>query len=351
MYAGVVHGPFDIRYEKTETPKPAPGEVLVRVKYTGICGSDLPRVNGNACHFFPIILGHEFSGTIVELGEGVTDRYVGQRIAGVPLVPCMKCTDCMRGQYSLCKHYTFIGSRRNGSFAEYVALPAVNTVPIADEVSFKLGAFFEPTTVAMHGVRCAKYVPGKTVAIIGAGTIGTLTLEWCRIFGASKIVVFDYNSPEKLQRSIDLFGADAGVDTSDPDFLSKALALTDGRGYDFVFETAGSSATVKLAFKLAANAASVCMIGTPKNEVVFSVSEWELLNRREMYVTGSWMSYSAPFPGEEWTAAAHFFANGQLKLDDTMIDRIIPLSEIDRAFELFRTPGAVRGKILIDSEA
>ncbi len=349
MYAGVVHGPFDIRYEEIETPKPSYGEVLVKVKYTGICGSDIPRVNGNACHFFPIILGHEFSGTIVEVGEGVADRHIGQRVSGVPLVPCMKCADCLRGNYSLCKHYTFIGSRRNGSFAEYVTLPAINTVPIRDEVSFELGAFFEPTTVALHGIRCAKYVPGKTVAIIGAGTIGTLTLELCRIFGAEKIVILN-RSPEKLKRSCELFGADAGVDTSAPDHIKKALELTGGRGYDFVFETAGSSETIKMAFKLAANAASVCMIGTPKNEVTFSVSEWELLNRREMYVTGSWMSYSAPFPGEEWTLAAHFFANGQLKLDDSMIYRIIPLSRIAEAFELFKTPGAVKGKILIDSE-
>ncbi len=349
MYAGVVHSPFDIRYEEIETPKPAYGEVLVKVKYTGICGSDIPRVNGNACHFFPIILGHEFSGTIVEIGEGVTDRYPGQRVSGVPLVPCMKCADCLRGNYSLCKHYTFIGSRRNGSFAEYVTLPAINTVPIRDEVSFELGAFFEPTTVALHGIRCAKYVPGKTVAIIGAGTIGTLTLELCRIFGAEKIVILN-RSPEKLKRSCELFGADAGVDTSDPDHIKKALDLTGGRGYDFVFETAGSSETIKMAFKLAANAASVCMIGTPKNEVTFSVSEWELLNRREMYVTGSWMSYSAPFPGEEWSLAAHFFATGQLKLDDSMIYRIIPLSKIAEAFELYKTPGAVKGKILIDSE-
>lgn len=348
MYAGVVHGPFDIRYEEMETPKPAPGEVLVKVKYTGICGSDIPRVNGNACHFFPIILGHEFSGTIAELGEGVTGIEVGQRVAGVPLVPCMECADCQRGNYSLCKHYSFIGSRRNGSFAEYVVVPARNVVPISDDVSFEQGAFFEPATVALHGVRCANYTPGKTVAIIGSGTIGTLTIEWCKIFGAKKVVIFD-RSDDKIARSIE-FGADAGINTRSEDWLDQAMALVDGAGYDFVFETAGSSATIKMAFKLAANKANVCMIGTPKDEVVFSVKEWELLNRREMYVTGSWMSYSAPFPGEEWTSSAHFFANGQLKMDESLIFRKIPLSKINEAFALFNTPGAVKGKILIDSE-
>lgn len=347
MFAGVVHGPFDIRYEQVPTPKPEAGEVLVKVKYTGICGSDIPRVNGNACHSYPMILGHEFSGTIVELGEGVTDRQVGQRVAGVPLVPCMVCEDCKRGDYSLCKSYSFIGSRRYGSFAQYVALPAVNTVPIG-ETPFDKGAFIEPVTVAIHGLRCADYKPGKTVAILGAGTIGMLTLQWCRIYGAEQIVMFN-RTPAKLERAVAM-GADVGIDTTKSDWLEQAMASTGGRGFDYVFETAGSSQTVKMAFELAANHAHVCMIGTPKDEVVFSVREWELLNRKEMYVTGSWMSYSGPFPGEEWSETARCLENGQFELDDSLVFRRIPLSRIDEAFRLFETPGAVKGKILIDSE-
>ncbi|MBE6984918.1 MAG: galactitol-1-phosphate 5-dehydrogenase [Ruminococcaceae bacterium] len=349
MYAGVVHEPFDIRYEQIETPKIAADEVLVKVKYTGICGSDIPRVNGNACHFFPNVLGHEFSGTIVAVGENVTDRKVSDRVAGVPLVPCMKCADCQKGDYSLCKHYSFIGSRRFGSFAEYVAMPAQNTVVLDDAVTFEQGALFEPATVALHGLRCAKYEPGKVVAIIGAGTIGALTMQWCKIFGASKIVMLDCSS-EKLEYAKNL-GADGCVLTTGEDWYQQAMALSGGRGFDFVFESAGSSVTIKMAYRIAASHAHVCIIGTPKNDVTFSVSEWENLNRKEMYVTGSWMSYSAPFPGSEWTETAHFFSTGALKLDSSMIWKILPLSRIDEAFAMFNTPGAVKGKILIDSEA
>ena len=348
MYAGVVHKPFDIRYEQVQTPKAAAGEVLVKVKYTGICGSDVPRVNGNACHFFPNILGHEFSGTIVEVGEGVTDRKPGQRVAGIPLIPCMECEDCRRGNYALCKHYSFIGSRRAGSFAEYVALPARNTFVLDEGVTFRQGALFEPATVALHGLRCAKFLPGKTVAIIGAGTIGLLTMELCKIFGARKVVMFN-RSPEKLPLSLDL-GADAALSTKEDGCVERAMELTGGRGYDYVFETAGSTAAMKLSFKLVGSCGQICMIGTPKNEITFSVSEWEQINRKEMHVTGSWMSYSAPFPGDEWKEVAHFFATGQLKLDDSMIQQIIPLSKIADAFAMYEA-GAVRGKILIDSEA
>lgn len=349
MYAGVVHGPFDIRYEQIEMPQPKPGEVLVKVKYTGICGSDIPRVNGNACHFFPIVLGHEFSGTIAAVGQGVTDRKAGDRVAGVPLVPCMVCEDCRRGNFSLCKHYSFIGSRRNGSFAEYVALPAENTVLIGQTTDFETGALFEPATVALHGIRLAEYVPGKSVAIVGAGTIGSLTMQWCRIFGARNIVMLNRGTG-KRERSLSL-GANAYVDTTDPDYLQNARWANGGRGVDFVFETAGTAQTIKMAFALGENRSHVCMIGTPKSDVSFSVAEWEQLNRKEMYVTGSWMSYSAPFPGSEWTETAHFFETGELKLEDSLIFRKIPLSRIEEAFALFRTPGAVKGKILIDSEA
>lgn len=141
MKAGVVHGVCDIRYEEIETPKVEPGKVKVKVKYTGICGSDIPRVNADAAHYYPIVLGHEFSGTIAEVGEGVESVKVGDRVAGIPLVPCMKCEDCQKGNYSLCKHYDFIGSHSFGSYAEYVVVPEKNVVKFNDEVSFEQGLF------------------------------------------------------------------------------------------------------------------------------------------------------------------------------------------------------------------
>ena len=310
MKAGVVHAKNDIRYEEIEKPQPKIGKVLIKVKYTGICGSDVPRVNGDACHFFPNVLGHEFSGTIEEVGEGVTTLKKGDRVAGVPLVPCMECEDCQKGNYSLCKHYSFIGSREFGSFAEYVTVPEKNAVKFEDEVSFEQGA---------------------------------------KIFGAKKVVVFDI-SPERLELAKKL-GVDEGINTLDEDFMNQAMAVTDGKGFGYIYETAGVTTTMKYAFELAANKASVCFIGTPTRELNFSVKEWENINRKEFTLTGSWMSYSAPFPGKEWILTAHYFKTGQLKFEDSLIFKKIPLSRIDEAFEMYKTPGTVKGKILIDSEA
>lgn len=349
MKAGVVHGVKDIRYEDIEKPVPKAGQVLVKVKYTGICGSDIPRVNEGTAHYTPIVLGHEFSGTVEAVGEGVTSVAPGDRVAGIPLVPCMKCEDCQKGNYSLCKHYDFIGSHSFGSYAEYVCVPEKNAVKFDDSVSFEKGAFFEPATVALHGLERTNYQGGKTVAILGGGTIGMLTMQWAKIFGAKKVVVFDIVD-ERLELGMRL-GATAGINTSKENFMEEALALTDGKGFDYIFETAGNVITMKMAFKLAANRAEVCFIGTPTRELSFSVAEWEQMNRKEFKLTGSWMSYSAPFPGHEWELVAHYFGTGELKFDDSFVFEKIGLSKIDTAFAKFLVPGAVKGKILIDSEA
>ena len=227
-------------------------------------------------------------------------------------------------------------------------VPEKNAVKFGEDVSFEQGAFFEPATVALHGLMRLDYKGGKTVAILGGGTIGLFTMQWAKIFGASKVVVFDI-TPERLELAEKL-GADAVVDTRKEDYLKVAMELTGGTGYDYVYETAGNTVTIKMAFGLAANKAGVCLIGTPTRELSFSVAQWENMNRKEFMLTGSWMSYSAPFPGKEWEMAACYFQTGQLKFDDSLIFRKVPLNRIAEAFEMYKTPGAVKGKILVDSE-
>ena len=348
MKASVVYGREDIRYEEIDKPIPGKGQVLIKVKYTGICGSDIPRVNGDACHFYPNVLGHEFSGVVECTGEGVTSLRAGDRVAGVPLIPCMKCADCQKGDYSLCKKYSFIGSREFGSFAEYVVVPEQNAVKFEPAVTFEQGAFFEPATVALHGLQRVHYEGGKRVAVLGAGTIGLFVMQWAKIFGAKEAVVFDI-AEERLQLGRKL-GATAGVNTLDGNFHEQVKEITAGNGFDYVFETAGNTVTMKLAFELAGNKANVCFVGTPTKELSFSVEEWENMNRKEFTLTGSWMSYSAPFPGQEWELTAHYFKTGDLKFDESFIFRKMPSSMLADAFEMYKTPGAVKGKILINSE-
>lgn len=345
MKAAVLHANEDIRYEEYPTPEVKPGTVKVRVKAVGICGSDIPRVLNNGAHYYPIVLGHEFSGIVTEVGEGVTRIKVGDTVSGAPLLPCMKCGDCQRGNYSLCKHYGFIGSHDQGAFAEYVVMPEANAIPYDPSIPFEVAAMFEPATVSLHGMYCNDYAGGGDVAILGGGTIGLFAAQWAHIFGAKRVVVFDIVD-ERLELAKRL-GADEVINTKDPDFMAKAKALTGGKGYDYVFETAGNPITIQMGFELAANKAHFCCIGTPHKEMTFTPKMWEYMNRKEFKLTGSWMSYSAPFPGKEWELVAHYFATGQLKFDDELIFQRYPLEEADKAFALYKNPAQVKGKVML----
>lgn len=350
MKAAVLHGKDDIRYEEVEDLKVEKDKVKVNVKACGICRSDVPRVLNGTAHYFPIILGHEFSGVVTEIGEGVTDLEVGDHVAGVPLIPCFKCDDCLNGNYSLCKHYSFIGSREPGAYAEYIVVPKENLVKIDKSISFEQGALFEPSTVALHAYKLVNFnkEKAKNVAILGFGTIGSFALQWARILGAKNIVVFGIDD-ERLKLALEL-GATSVVNTTKENFLEEAMKLTDNKGYDYVFETAGVTDTMKYSFHLASNKADICFIGTPTKDITFTWKEWELMNRKEFNLTGSWMSYSAPFPGDEWTMTASCFADGSLKYDPSILYKTLPLKQAKEAFELFKTPGQVEGRIVFKTE-
>jgi L-iditol 2-dehydrogenase len=264
------------------------------------------------------------------------DLNVGDKVAGVPLIPCMQCADCQKGNYSLCKNYSFIGSREQGSFAEYVKIPAINAVKFDSGISYEQGAFFEPSTVALHGLKVNDYRGGYDVAILGGGTIGVFTMQWAKIYGAKTVTVFDI-SDERL-KLCEKMGADYIINTKTDNINKNA--------YDFVFETAGITDTMQMAFEIADNKAHVCFIGTPTKDLIFTPKLFENMNRKEFKLTGSWMSYSAPFPGEEWTLTAHYFKTGQLKFDDKFIFKKFDLSQAKEAFDLYKIPGQVKGKIM-----
>ncbi len=349
MKACVLYANRDLRYTDWEEPVCGPDQVKIHVRATGICGSDVPRVLHNGAHFYPIVLGHEFSGDVVETGEGVTNCAPGDTVTAAPLVPCGKCEDCQKGNFSLCRHYSFIGSREQGSFADYVVVPAQNVVKYDPSIPYTQAAMFEPSTIALHGLLQGQYTGGGTVAVVGCGTIGIFTAQWAKIFGSKRLVVFDIDDGRlALAKRI---GADDVVNTMTEDWRARSKELTDGRGFDHVFETAGNPVTGLTCFEVAGNKSHVTFIGTPHRDITFTPAQWELMNRREFYLTGSWMSYSAPFPGKEWTLTGHYFASGALKFDPAFIHKTFPMSEAWEAFKLYDDPAQVHGKLMLVNEA
>jgi len=345
MKAAVLKGHDQIEYTDFDNPVCGDNDVIINVKACGICGSDVPRVLGDAAHFFPIILGHEFSGVISEAGRNAKDLRVGDRCTAAPLVPCMECPDCKAGHFSLCKKYIFIGSRVNGAMAEYVKVPAKNVVKIADDVDFIKGATFEPSSVALHALKLVDFKPGSTAAVVGCGMIGNLVLEWCRIYGGKDVTAVGRS--ESGLAGAKALNIEHILSTKDEDFKAKADDITNGRGFDYVFDCAGTTDGMKTAMDIAGNRGTVCYVSTPKKEITFSVPEWERINRKELTVTGTWMSYSNPFPGDEWTETAEHYAKGDLVLVPEMLHKTFPLEDVRKAFDEYKTPGNVKGRIIL----
>lgn len=344
MKAAVLHGTKDVRFEEIVDPIIAENEILVKVRCSGICGSDIPRVLGKGAHYYPIILGHEFSGEVVEIGKSVKGVSVGERVVGAPLLPCHKCVDCLRGDYAQCKNYSFVGSRENGSWAQYVKIPAKNAVKLPLEVTYEQGAFFEPLTVALHGLFLMDFKGGVDVSIVGMGTIGLLTLQCARNLGAKRITVFDIDN-DRLAIAKEL-GADICLNTGNDGFREIVSNETKGRGFKMVIDTAGVQFTQKLCLEIAENKGKVMFISTPTSNLTLSPKEFEQINRKELTLQGSWMSYSPPFPGKEWELAGYYLSKSLVSID-RLIDRIIPLSEIESAVIDLAIAGKVKGKILL----
>lgn len=222
--------------------------------------------------------------------------------------------------------------------------PAVNVVKMPDNVGFVEGAFIEPITVALHGLYLMDFKPMTTVAITGMGTIGLLTLQCAKIMGAREITVFDIDD-SRLETAKKL-GATHTINTMTDDVAERVKEISKGKGFEMVIETAGVPVTEMLCLEIAGNKGAVMFIGTPHVPFTIEPKQFEYINRKELMVRGSWMSYSAPYPGKEWTMAAHYLGTGEIKVNE-LIDRTISVEEMWGAF-LAIEAREVAGKVIVE---
>lgn len=339
MKALVIEADQVLTYKDVPVPEITDDEVLIRVHACGICGSDIPRVLHGGVHFYPITVGHEFSGEIVKCGSKVQKFELGQRVTAAPLIPCRCCDECEQGNPAMCTHYSFIGSRQDGAMAEYVRVPARNVVPITDSVTWQQAACIEPITVALHGVeRIGTLKSGMTALVYGCGTIGMLTLQCLKAKGIERIYAIDIDDA-KLEMAMKL-GAYKALNSKKVDIPAY---FQEHGSVDYAFETAGVPFLQAQILELVKKHGSIVYVGTAHGSVTLDSPVFEKILRGELHVTGSWMSYSAPFPGSEWQAAAEFLASGKVKVDD-IITHQFPLSAGMEAFKTLtdRTSGAIK---------
>ncbi|WP_440870361.1 zinc-binding dehydrogenase [Staphylococcus shinii] len=275
--------------------------------------------------------------------KNICDQYYGgDKVTAAPLVPCGKCEYCERGEYSHCSQYSFIGSRQDGAMADFVAVNAENIVTVPDNVTLQEAALIEPLTVALHGVERLKMTAGSDVLIFGAGTIGMMTLLSVKALGAGKITVIDLNE-EKLNKAKQL-GADEVINPTKIDLDN--YFEKDGNP-DFVFETAGSSQTQLQSIKYVKHLGKVVFIGTATKDVNFDPKLFEQILRKEIIVTGSWMSYSAPFPGYEWKVGLNYISQGKIDVKP-LISEVFKLEDKNVPFDRMINPNLSSIKYLYE---
>lgn len=313
MKSVVIHAEGSVRVEERPLPSiQAADDVLVRVICSGLCGSDIPRIFAKGAHYYPITLGHEFSGYVEAYGTDVADLKVGDGVACVPLLPCFSCPECEKGYYSLCKHYQFVGSRSEGGNAEYIVVKRANLFRLPEAMTIEDGAFIEPITVGLHAFHLASGCEGKNVIIVGAGTIGLLAMQSALALGASSVTAIDIND-EKLALASRL-GATRVFNSLSLSADDIHNALSESRFEQLVLETAGTPQTVTLAIDIAGPRAQIALVGTLHHDLNLPAVTFGKILRKELTLLGSWMNYSAPWPGEEWEIAARLLADKKLQL-------------------------------------
>lgn len=264
MKAAVMTDLMKVEIQEVEAPRPKPDEVLIKIEYVGVCGSDLHYYeHGRIGDFLvetPFILGHEAAGTVVETGSGVKDLKVGDRVALEPGKTCGKCEFCKSGKYNLCKDVIFFATPPvNGVFQEYVAHEEGLCFKLPENVSTMEGALIEPLAVGLHAALQGGATLGQTAVVTGTGCIGLCSLLSLKAMGVSKIIVIDIME-KRLQKALEL-GADYVINGKEEDAIERILELTNGKGFDIGIETAGSQITASQLIKSAKKGSTIVFVG------------------------------------------------------------------------------------------
>ncbi|MBI5014024.1 MAG: alcohol dehydrogenase catalytic domain-containing protein [Deltaproteobacteria bacterium] len=318
MKAAVVHGKDDIRIEEVPTPRAGAGEMVVRVRASGICATDVKTLLGQGLpKNLPTILGHEAVGEVHERGEGVVGFELGERVAVYPIAVCGECYYCARGRHNLCLHEFGLGHGIDGGFAEYVRLPrqivAIGGVlKIPDGLSFEEAAMAEPLSCGLAALRANRVRPGDTVVVVGAGPMGLIHLKVSKWAGA-RVIVADLMA-RRLEVAAGM-GADHCVDVSRVSLQEQVMSLTGGAGAEAVVISLGIPKVIEESLPLVRNG-GVCNVfgGPPAGETIAVDPRW--LHYGEVILTGSFASTPADF-----RKALHLIASGEVRVEDLISDR------------------------------
>ena len=312
----------NIVYTDVEKPVPQENEVLVRIKSCGICGSDVHGYDGSTGRRRPpVIMGHEASGIIEEIGANVSGWSVGDRVTFDSTIYCNECESCRHGDVNLCTNRRVIGVscedyRRDGAFAEYIAVPTHILYRIPDNVTYDQAAMIEPMSVAFHAANIAAgHKIGASAAVVGTGKIGMLMIQTLRMYGFGTIIAVKNSASQS--ELIKKLGADHVLFTSEDDVRSRISDITNGQGVDFVFEAAGNENSINLSIDICKRNGEIILIGNSSPKVSIPL---QAVVTKQLHISGSCASAG------EYQACLDAVSRNLINVD-ILIGNRAPLSE------------------------
>jgi threonine dehydrogenase-like Zn-dependent dehydrogenase len=334
MQAARLRAVGEMRVETVDRPAPGPGELLVRVRAAGLCGSDRHMFHGEYPTALPVTLGHEFCGTVEAVGEGAGRIPVGTLVTVDPNIACGYCPACRAGRPNLCHNLVAIGVFRDGGFADYVVVPEAQAFALPADLPPHRGAFSEPLACCLHGLDVARIRPGDSVAVLGGGVIGLLMVQLARLAGA-ETVVLSTRQVARRRLALDL-GATHAVDPAAGDLVA-AIAGPGGiapDGVDVVLECAGVPDTFRQSIAIARRGGAVVVFGVMAQGTTVAVEPFDLLFR-ELRLEGAYLNPMTH------ARAARMVASDALELD-RLVTRTIPLADLPAALAAGPEQGEVK---------
>ena len=301
MKAYVLHKVNDLQYEDVPMPECPKGWAIVQVKAAGICSSDVARVFTKGTYHFPTIPGHEFSGVVYSVADEEHKSWVGKRVGVFPLIPCRECPQCKQKQYEMCANYDYVGSRRDGAFAEFVAVPIWNLLPLPEKVPLEVAAMLEPLSVGLHALKKAEIKKTDSVAVIGTGMIGVSAAQWAKKYTDEEVVVIARN--ENKRHLVESTG-----------LLYEVHTKADGKEYNVVLEAVGTPESVDLALNIVRPGGTVVLMGNPSGDILLTQNTYWRILRKQLVVKGTWNSFFDGAEPSDWTDAIEALANGEVEV-------------------------------------
>ncbi|MDD2458157.1 MAG: alcohol dehydrogenase catalytic domain-containing protein [Eubacteriales bacterium] len=340
MNQQVMTAPHTIEIREVPVPEVKPGQVLVAMKRVGVCGSDIHVFHGQHPYVtYPLTQGHEVSGEIVALGEGVTSLAIGQKVTIEPQVTCGQCHPCRHGKYNLCENLKVMGFQTTGAASEYFAVDAAKITPLPDSMTFEEGAMIEPLAVTVHAAKRVGDVTGKKVAVLGAGPIGILLVQTLKAFGAAEVLVTDV-SDLRLELASEC-GADYVFNTREADFGKVVVESFGPDKADLIYDCAGNNITMGQAIQNARKGSIIVLVAVFAGMATVDLAK---LNDSEIDLYTSMM-----YRHDDYVDAIRIVSEGQVNLKP-LVSKHFPLSQYQDAYEFIDNNRETTMKVLIDMD-